>query len=249
MTNSNSVYKNIFFLGIAFILMGLISHNAFKNGKVVCESYIMNTYLYIALGVCIIGYSSFLFIDNKVITKSKGLGILFMSMVLAFVFLFGLLFTSNENVIQSHIFWLLLIITFGITLVPSIVNTTNPLIADALLVTAIIFLSMSLVGYIGYEKIINHVGPVGIFLLICLIAVILYELFYIFFQKSYPKKKRRIVSYFVVVLFALFIIYDTVLLQKRAMMCSNSTNPANYPKESVNIILDLLNIFVRLLNN
>ena len=48
MTNSNSVYKNIFFLGIAFILMGLISHNAFKNGKVVCESYIMNTYLYIA---------------------------------------------------------------------------------------------------------------------------------------------------------------------------------------------------------
>ena len=100
-----------------------------------------------------------------------------------------------------------------------------------------------------FEKIINHVGPVGIFLLICLIAVILYELFYIFFQKSYPKKKRRIVSYFVVVLFALFIIYDTVLLQKRAMMCSNSTNPANYPKESVNIILDLLNVFVRFLNN
>ena len=156
----------------------------------------MNTYLYIALGICIIGYSSFLFIDNKVITKSKGLGILFMSMVLAFVFLFGLLFTSNKNVLQSHIFWLLLIITFGITLVPSIINTTNPLIADALLVTAIIFLSMSLVGYIGYEKIINHVGPVGIFLLICLIAVILYELFYIFFQKSYPKKeKNRFIFY------------------------------------------------------
>ena len=73
--------------------------------------------------------------------------------------------------------------------------------------------------------------------------------FIYFFKKSYPKKKRRIVSYFVVVLFALFIIYDTVLLQKRATMCSNSTNPANYPKESVNIILDLLNIFVRLLNN
>jgi len=229
--------------------MGLISHNAFKNGKAVCESYIMNSYLYIALGVCIIGYSSFLLIDTDIISKTKGTGIILMSMVLSFVFLIGLLVTLNKNVIQSHIFWLLLIITFGIILTPSIINTTNPLIADALLITAIIFFSMSIIGYVGYDKIINHVGIFGVFLFVCLLAIILYELFYIFFQKSYPKKKRRHVAYLVILVFALFIIYDTVLLQKRAMICSDTNNPANYPKESVSIILDLINIFIRILNN
>ena len=189
---ASSAYKNIFFLGITFILMGLISHNAFKNGEVVCDSYITNTYLYIALGVCIIGYSSFLLIDTDIISKTKGTGIIFMSMILSFVFLFGVLLTSNKNVIQSHIYWLLLILTFGVILVPSIMNTTNPLIADALLITAIIFFSMSIIGYLGYDKIINYMGIIGVFLFVCLLAIILYELFYIFFQKSYPKKKEEL---------------------------------------------------------
>ena len=79
-------------------------------------------------------------------------------------------------------------------------------------------------------------------LLVALLAVIIVELTMIF-MGNYDYKTYRMISYFVILLFSLFVSYDTTKMFEYAKNCVNS---ANYPKASVGFFLDLINLFVRL---
>ena len=82
-------------------------------------------------------------------------------------------------------------------------------------------------------------------LLVALIMVILIELYFIFIKQGYPANIHRYIGYFVITLFSLFISYDTQLMFEEAEQCRKY---ANYPESSLKFILDIVNIFVRLLS-
>ena len=67
----------------------------------------------------------------------------------------------------------------------------------------------------------------------------------IIYKKNYNKINNilRVMSYFFIVLFMTFILYDTKRLMINAKNCIN----ADYIKESLGLFLDIFNIFVRIL--
>ena len=79
--------------------------------------------------------------------------------------------------------------------------------------------------------------------MISLIVVILLELF-IYFTKKF-RSISNYLSYFVILLFSLAISYDTRRLNDYANKCINSPN---YPSISKDLLLDIINIFVRLMS-
>ena len=67
-----------------------------------------------------------------------------------------------------------------------------------------------------FDKTFSFVFP-GLF--IALLTIILIELYFIFILGNYPKKYFRIISYAVIVLFSLYISYDTQLMFYEAKKC------------------------------
>ena len=77
--------------------------------------------------------------------------------------------------------------------------------------------------------------------MIALISIIITEL-YLIITNQYTQNLYSIVSYSVIILFSLFILYDTSRLYHYASICIHSPN---YPLVSTNLFLDILNIVVR----
>ena len=83
----------------------------------------------------------------------------------------------------------------------------------------------------------------GIFLWIALLALIVVELLNAFIFKS--ERRRIIYSYFGVVIFSLYLIYDFNYLEKAIAAGDNSWGTA--VKIAVNLYLDIINLFLDLL--
>ena len=123
----------------------------------------------------------------------------------------------------------------------------------AFLSASIIFICMSIVVYMYpsfFEK-TYHFMMIGLF--IGLIAIIIIELVSIFFlsqnKNSNSENKygwRKYITYFIIVLFSLFVSYDTITVFREAKSC---VNYPNYPKSSLNFFLDILNLFSSLMSS
>ena len=83
----------------------------------------------------------------------------------------------------------------------------------------------------------------GIFLWIALLTLIVVEFLNAFFFKS--ERRRIIYSYFGVVIFSLYLIYDFNYLEKAIAAGDNSWGTA--VKVAVNLYLDIINLFIDLL--
>ena len=82
-------------------------------------------------------------------------------------------------------------------------------------------------------------------LLLALIAIIISEI-YLYLTNQYTNDLYKIISYIVIFVFSLFIIYDTSRLYEYSKQCVNSPN---YPSLSTGLFLDIINIFSRLMND
>jgi FtsH-binding integral membrane protein len=87
-------------------------------------------------------------------------------------------------------------------------------------------------------------------LLIGLIAIIIVQIVGYFLLRGNPNSNykgwSKYITYFIIILFSLFVSYDTIAIFREAKNCKNYPN---YPKSSVNFFLDILNLFVSLMNS
>ena len=113
---------------------------------------------------------------------------------------------------------------------------------NAIIMTIMIFIIMSTIVYLKPEFFEKTFSTAIVGLLVALIAVIIVELTMLFLG-NYDYKTYRMISYFVILLFSLFVSYDTTQMFTYARNCINSPN---YPKASISFFLDLINLFVRL---
>lgn len=236
-----------FGITLCVIFIILISNYAFKNGTPTCKNYLSNTYLYLAFALSILGL-----VSGSLPKTGKVATIIQNGFFVWFVLLIGLViwfsFIPSKNILGTHFLWLALILLFAFIISPLIGISSGDTILQAIMITIFIFLAMTIVAVMFEDKLRGHLSLIGTSLIITLLAVIVFELFAIF-TGFYKKNEniRRIVSYFVIFIFSIFLIYDTVSIRKRAGECSEKFNPPNYPRESFNLFLDIINIFVRML--
>ena len=263
---SQSFTKFFLYAGIiAFIIiLYLISILSFKNNMPTCDNYVFNVYLYLALSITLIGL--FAYVINEFISKNdtekhqlmpmnyiyNKLGkYILIGVILSFIFIIMMAFTSNfskEGHFYNHIIWILFLASISTMIFPYFKSQELAgVVDDALLATSLVFILMSIIVYsypTFFSKTYSYVMP-G--LIIGLLAVIIVALFNIFFTKDTEQYKNTslYISYFVIMLFSVFVSYDTSKMFEMAKIC---VNYPNYPKSSINFFLDLLNLFASFVN-
>lgn len=250
---------------IAFIvILYLISTTSFKNGKPTCNNYVFNVYLYLAMSITLLGL--FAYVINELVSKDEKEKHELMPMnyvhqklgwysligvILSFVFIIMMAITpsfSKEGHVYNHIIWILFVASISVMIYPYFkAEELADIVDDSLVSTALVFIFMSIIVYSQpsfFSGTYNYVVP-G--LIVGLFAIIIVSLFNIFFTKDMEiyRKTSLYISYVVIILFSLFVSYDTSKMFEMAKIC---VNYPNYPKNSVDFFLDLLNLFVSFVN-
>lgn len=236
--------------GVLIILL-LMTAFKFKNSNIgfTCNRYILNTYLYVFLSFVIISLTLTTAEHNKVQflpTLPAFLGLFFLSLVFL---IFTNMITPNTTggVVLKHVLWLGFLLVLGMLFYPMYSHfTDNKIIVSAIITTLALVLLLSIVAFKKPELISLTWGPV---LFTLLVTVIIFEIATMilvpklrFNPNSYLYKG---VSYFVILLFIFYILYDTKMMTIRAKKCNNN---ADYINESLHLFLDIFNIFVRILS-
>jgi FtsH-binding integral membrane protein len=258
--------KYLYFLILFFVfLFYFISKFSFKDGHPTCNNYVFNVYLYLSMSICLVGL--FAYMLNELLWKnnddknspmnlkeiiSKLGGYYWLSLIASFILVIMIAFRalySKEGHIVNHLLWILFILSISVMIYPSLKNEkTSENVDNALLSTSIIFILMSAIVYIYpsfFQKTYNFM-IVG--LMVGLIAIIIVELisYFLISNPETYKSWRKYITYFVIILFSLFVSYDTIGVFNEAKYC---VNYPNYPKSSINFFLDILNLFSSLLNS
>jgi FtsH-binding integral membrane protein len=227
-------------LAILFITVVFILQNAFKNNKFTCSKYILNTYLYILL--------SFIFIAlllQLLDYKKFNFRLNFIQFIGIFILTIGILIltmmTKPSNVILKHLLWMIFVLLIGIILYPLYIHKSKESVLTALISTIGITVILSIIAFVKPEWISLKLGPI---LFILLIAGIILELTSILLGGHRTPLIFKGFMYFFIVLFSLYILYDTKMLQIRAKNCIK----ADYVNESLHLFLDIVNIFARMLS-
>lgn len=245
----NSVLIQLFSSILVFIvILFAILNNSIKDMKFVCNKYLLNTYLYILLTLNIIAIFV-LSIEYSKINFDISLPIFFCVALLSIICIILLHYIPATQLILKHIIWLVLVLSIGTTFYPMYNSYRNNkgAILSAILTTMALFLILSGIAYWKPNWISLSWGPVLFFLLL---AGIVGEVIMLFFYKTQitktEKSNSRWFTYFFILLFMAYILYDTKRLQINAKECVDPN--ADYIKESLGLFLDIFNIFVRILS-
>lgn len=181
--------------------------------------------------------------DNQYFNnKIKNIGMF--SFILMFIVSICLIFTmiSIHTKFQNKVILFMIFgVIQGIFLAIVTKNLSNEVINSAILSTFAIFISFLIVGTILVYFNID-LSPLGIILFFTLLGLIIYRIIYMF-QKTSTNKERNI-SLFTLLLFSIFIVYDT----NRILLRYENSND-NCIRGSLDYYLDILNIFVNSLRN
>jgi len=251
-----TTFYQLIILSTLFIY--LISQTAFINGKPTCNHFLINTYLYLALSLCILGLSIYgiqyaIFGDETDYFKLvRMVGPYFLPL---FVVSLGLIIfiamtptfeKSTIHVARNHAMWALFIASMALMLAPRVMSKElSPYVNSSIFIVALIFTVMSALVYAFPSFFGETYQMMRTALLLSLIVVIILEIANLFSSdmKSFMER-RRWLSYVVIVIFSLYISYDTQRVLMLADICKNFPN---YPKTSVSFFLDVVNLFSRVL--
>ena len=233
----------IFVALLLVVILGFsIMMSAIKNKQFVCNRYILNTYLYVIL--------SFVLLGLQVLSMEKLNVKLYSMSLLSFFLIFALTIgcisiihiLDPKKIILKHLVWALFIFLIGLLFYPLFIiySKYKNHMMNTILTTILIFLVLSIVAFVKPELISFKLGPI---LFILLLTGIIFELLTLFFADKNRSMLLRGVSYFFIVVFMFYILYDTKRLQINAKNCVI----ADYIRESLGLFLDIYNIFIRLL--
>ena len=180
----------------------------------------------------------FLQLVYLVYLEVDGLGVILL-FVLSLGLLMWLLSINPQNVLLKHIVWLVFILYLGLLLYPTYIQTIEEnTVIVTLMTTIAILIGFSVLAFVKPEWISLSSCPLLCFVLL---GGIIGELCFYFFSKDKKVTGRsKAFSYFFIILFTLFILYDT---KKYRLMLKVVKNLVDYINESLGIVLDALNLF------
>ena len=237
-------------LGLLGLIIVGIYNTAFKKGFFTCQHYVLNTYLYILMGLVIVCLEVLSF-DLYNVDFTKYMGSIMSFVITLFLVIGVLMLTMSINprsVLLKHTAWLVFISLVAFLAYPSYLKSKeNNTLRGVLLSLVAILVVFSLVVFIKPDFVSFSWGPILFFLLV---GLILSHFIFMFTTNSRTTKQNKnyikYSSYFIIVLFIFFIMYDTKKIIVGAKLCREKT--ADYINQSLGIIIDALNIFTSLTN-
>ncbi len=236
-----------FSLILSFVITSyLIYKYAYPNDKLTCNHYILNSYLYILLSLIFMVLFVFFLSRNFPPGLSFIYNHSFMNFIIKIIALVAILMftlkTDPRHFVLKHFYWLLLILGLSIIMLPIYeISSLRGIFISTIFTTFIMVALISAIAFFRPDLISLSWGPILFSLL--LIAIVM-RISMLFFIKYTPQISiwTRILSYAIVVLFTFILLYDTKKLQGNAKHCSIP----DYVNESINIFLDVINIFANL---
>lgn len=247
LTNNIAVTSLIGLLGIIIVF---IYNTAFSKGFFTCNRYILNTYLYILMAFVLISLEVLAFDLNQVdiLQYFGSIGSFIITLIIVIGILIVTMSINPRNVLLKHISWLVFVGILGILVYPAYLRSKdkNTLLPVLLSLTAILVI-FSLVAFVRPDLISFSWGPILMFLLIG--VIITHLIFLATINKRSNNQNMKFVkgvSYFIIVLFIFFVMYDTKKIIVAAKQCKEMT--ADYINQSLGIIIDAVNLFQSLVN-
>ena len=254
-------YQNnlLFILLTTFFFILMVYKYAFVNNKPHCDHFVTNVYLYLGLSFSLVG--CFIHMYNYGLNTPNQLNVLlpeskvfqqimpyiffsFLVAIVSIIFLSMRPMFSKNGFLMNHILWLVFLGSISLTLYPYFKSIEYSVVLQRVLImTCMIFLAMSSLVFVIPDFLRKTYYKASFGFLIALIVIIITELFLLFTQQ-YTRPLYNMISYIVIILFSMFISYDTSKLFSYAKQCIHSPN---YPLVSTNLFLDIINIFVRLM--
>lgn len=226
------------------LIIGFSIFAIFKNSITLspvqfhCDNYVLNTYLYFILSWAIMMSTTTTLKNLDIKLNDLFSGPFTILLVLSSIsLLVGLLFIPPKLFFTKHFLYIAEMILLGITLYPYFVKNQS-LFYHIALTTLIILIVLTMITFF-----VPHIVKDSwfIYLFIGLIGVLvarIVELIMTYTNKQRPGFSRW-TSYISVVLFSLFIMYDT----KKVLVNAETCVDPDYINESINLVLDSLNLF------
>ena len=255
---SNTLLKLFSCLIIIVLICILIGHYAFKNGKLTCEHYVFNTYLYIILAI-LLTFMVVLINDQTGIFNSliqwMGEGSIvrvIITFIIIILILFWLMYElSNvdpQNILASNAIWATLIFIVGVFLIPIIwFGRLTDVVGLAGILTIMITVIVGILGYYYGDKIVTFDWDKYLnYALWSLIIIMIAGSFLIRDIKNLSTF-YFIISIIMVLIFVLLLLSNHKKLRENSEKCIDGKVVPNYPVESIGIYIKMLNIFTDLI--
>lgn len=241
---------NQFLLIIICILSLIFGIYNNTSSKLTVNKYLITNYMYIFTAFLIYTMTN-LFLEqdlNNVLRIGSKLMPLF---ILTILLLFGLVFTPQPNQGLKHLLWLGFIILLSVSGHPIYMKAKEEqILSKVLLSLGIIFISLS---YVAYSNKLGYFDGYFPYLMFGLLGLIIFEtLDLIFADYSSKNIQKRFWYYSIVgiVLFSGFLVYDTQKKIKEGLLlekiCTHHLRCADYPTKSLDLFMDILNMFNQL---
>ena len=224
----------------------------YKNiqSQLTVSNYIVTNYMYIFTAFLIYAMTN-LTLEKDPDSILKVGSRLLPLFILTLVLLFALAVTPQPNQGLKHLMWLGFIILMSVMGHPIYMKAKQDQIMTKVLLTlGVIFLSMSYVAYSNQLGFFDGYMP---YLMMGLLALIIFQtLDLVFADYSSTGIKNRFWYYSLIgiVIFSGFLVYDTqkkvkegIILEK---ICKHHLRCADYPTRSLDLFLDILNMFNQL---
>tara|TARA_Y100000389_G_scaffold166935_1_gene171881 strand:- start:28 stop:831 length:804 start_codon:yes stop_codon:yes gene_type:complete len=246
---SNGEFMIKFLLVVVCSVINILAINNYafdNNGKLVCDNYVLNTYLYVVLAFVIMG--AIFIIDEKIqlMFKILGLGMIgFGILILLFVIELGLVialqYIDDENVVASHAVWISLISILGfLTTVTLYFGALTGTLYQAIVLTILITIATGYIGYHYGDKLISV--DFEKYLTYALFALVIAYFVGPFLVKDL-EKFYYVMAGIGLVIFVLLLLAYNKNIRIRAAECK----VPNYPKESFGLIIKIVNILQKLI--
>ena len=257
-SSNNALLKLFCTLIIIVVICILIGNYAFKNGSLTCDHYVLNTYLYIILAILLVfmvvlindKYGIF---NSFLLWMSQGsmIRIIIICIILLILLLglsYALLKVNPNNIVASNTIWTLLILILGISLIPTIwFGRLENVVGIAGISTILITIGVGLLGYYYGDEIVTFDWDKYLnYALWALIGIIFIGMFII----ENPETMFNfifIISILILIIFILLLLSNHKKLKENSEKCIDGKTVPNYPVESFNIFIKMLNIFQELI--
>lgn len=242
-------------ISLLFILFAFIYNSAYDNGSPTCSRFILNTYLYVFSGIIytlVVGIFTAQklfenkYINLKIFSKMNNLVFYLFSFsifLLMFYFILKLYSIPVEQTFDKHLYFVLYLTLVGMISWPiAFLYKIAPvkIITQIMIIFFGIIVTASFIAVKSPEYVSKSLFP----LMLALVGLIFYNIFYYYFGlEKYLNYRTSI--YVSIVLFSLFISYDTQILLKRKNECVEGK--ADYVKYSLQLYIDFINILADLL--
>ena len=228
------------FLAIALIVIVAIYNKSIKGGKLTCNNYILNSYLYVILGIIIIILNMLLNDEYNYLPSIRGIGSVILILILAIILIYLVRSIDPRKTIPKHVAWLAFMILFSAILYPIyMISRKYGVLLQALVYASILAILTTALVFYNPDILKKHIKRWHLMIALILLIIANLALPYIISDATNLARGYYILSIIGLVIFTAILIFYTRILKENSEKCV----VPDYPGESMGFVIVLGNMF------